>query len=338
MNEDFRAFLTSKFDLQIDEAATIDSSLKLPKAYKRLYEVELARIGSLEVYCVTPKSKTFSNDDCEMLTSLAAHLYPTKICLCSHTITDKAKFSLVTKRINYLALNSDIYLPDLLCMYEKSKLKDKYSPSSAKVLTEKLSPLSTKIAILYMQRIIDSSFTAKMIQLHTQASLPAITTATNSLIERDLLSAKKVGKAWQYTFGVTIKEIWSLRNTLFSDLIRSRKVVNVKEKFFNDSPLTLSGESAVAHYSLLSEPTTPIYCLDTKRVKQFETNYKDNSSSKSIILEVFYYHPLSKTISSLQVIDRMELIISKSTGLAPRVAASYEDIEDEVLEKLNSYG
>jgi hypothetical protein len=168
--------------------------------------------------------------------------------------------------------------------------------------------------------------------------LPAIATATNALIEKDILSAEKMGKSWLYSFEVTTKELWSLRTTFFSELIRSRRVINVKDRFFKDLPLTLTGESAVALYSLLSDPTTPIYGLDAKRVEQFEIDYKDDNSSNSIILEVFYYHPLSKTISSIQVIDKMELTISKPANLPPRVSASYEEIEDEIMEKLNSYG
>lgn len=338
MIDDFNKFLTSKFDLQIERPVSIDTEIKLPKTYRRLYDVVPSRIGLLDVYCIQPKATTFSVDDCDMLTSLVAHLYPIRTCLLTQSITDKAKQTLVAKRINYLALNSDIYLPDLLSIYEKSKFKDKSAPSSEKKLTEKLSPLSTKIAILYIQRIVERRFNAKIIQQHTQASLPAIATATDSLIEKNLLSGEKVGRTWQYTFEVTAKELWSLRKALFSELIRSRRVINVNNSFFKELPLFLSGESALAQYSLLSEPTTPVYGLDAKRVEHFELNYRDDASNETIIIEIFYYHPLSKTISFHQVIDRMELVISKPTGLPPRVTASYEEVEDEIMEKLNSYG
>lgn len=329
-------FLKTLFNIELLKCSLAEP--KLPKFIKKNFTLDARKLMNYQAWYASFHSETFTSNDLNAIKQISKIASPLKVNLICTKITEAAKKELHKAQIGYICPPTDVYFPDFLLKYTLNKTKDTDLQQKSNVLTGKLSPLGSYLTSLYLKNTLAPIFYSKEVLNFSKATASAIGKATEAMQAKKLIKAKKEGRAWIYEFMTKPNLIWAQRQALLCDPIRSRRIVSVKDRFLSDKPLPYSGESALSIYTLLSEPQIPSYAIPARQLQEFEEKYLVDNGALDIILDVFYYPPTVTTLKENHVINELDLVLSRPSGLGPRVSASYEEIEDNITRRFTDNG
>ena len=132
----------------------------------------------------------------------------------------------------------------------------------------------------------------------------AVSRGSNELHKLGLIEKNTYDNNIKYYFAKKSSEVWNeaqkyLNNPVYKTMKFHRKTIENKFNMF-----TVSGESALSKFTMISEPRIPVYGITKKKFKQLKLHDDELYifDDKSIIIQIFNYnlpiidnvlHPLS---------------------------------------------
>ena len=156
-------------------------------------------------------------------------------------------------------------------------------------------------------------------------SAMTISRATRQLVQAECLSEEKNGVQKILTSNRERKDLFDEILQLLIDPVRKRIYMNkdqITEEF------CLSGDSALARYSMLNEPRVSCYAIDSKRKPKGHERLMD--ADKQVEVELWKYDPL--LLSRDGVVDPLSLVMSLRGNTDERVEEALEDLMDAFWE------
>jgi DNA-binding MarR family transcriptional regulator len=189
---------------------------------------------------------------------------------------------------------------------------------------------STQVVVLYYLFHNDKlDFTPKKLARELGYSTMTMSRALDELEDTGLGTIVMEGRKRVLRFDKDKKKVWEIA----LERLRSpvKKILWVK--YLLNEPLGMkAGLSALAHYSNLAEPPSPVLALEGKQWKRIKTN--DNAMILDIAepsaseLEIWSYSP--SLFAKMGVVDRFSLFLSMKEDNDERVQSALEEMMEQV--------
>jgi hypothetical protein len=247
------------------------------------------------------------------------------VVLVLETITPYNRTRLIERNIPFIIPGNQMFLPPLgidLREYYKAPGNDAMSlgASAQAMVMHKLNNWSgNALSLVEYSRLLDIS----------------AMTATRACAELEGLNIAKVvvsGRKKKLDFGLDKKSLWEQAYVHLKNPV-------VKKIFINDIPseiksnLRIAGLTALASYTMISEPVNRIYAIDKQEWKSLRLSglieiapYPDTNS---VILEVWSYNP--KTITGNDnnpTVDRFSLYMSLVNEHDDRIRTALTELKE----------
>lgn len=220
---------------------------------------------------------------------------------------------LTRARVNFIVPGKVIFIPSLMMVLRDIK-------SAPKKMPDMMPPVAQLLVLYHIQvERLDGMNTAKIAKVMGLA-YPTINLALKWLAKNSYI-ALEGGKEKQVSFTLQGKELWEKTLPLMSSPIER---IVYSEAAIADS--LLSGETAMGHYTMLAEPTTPIVAISKTMAKKNEALM--NKQHGDYRIEIWKYNPA--LLSKGEQVDRLSLYLSLKDSDDERVQKECDTLIDEM--------
>jgi DNA-binding transcriptional ArsR family regulator len=322
--------LATNFKRYLKEALDIDAhpkqwpeTGKLPIFLRNLYgffEVRILKVSCLVMAAKDKAEQTPAKIHKHMLQ--VRKRWQDEVIYLQQKVTAYNRKRLIQHKIPFIVPLNQMYLPFLgIDLREHFKIIREAEAS--------FSP-STQVVVLYYLFHNDKlDFTPKKLARELGYSTMTMSRALDELEDTGLGTIVMEGRKRVLRFDKDKKKVWEIA----LERLRSpvKKILWVK--YLLNEPLGMkAGLSALAHYSNLAEPPSPVLALEGKQWKRIKTN--DNAMILDIAepsaseLEIWSYSP--SLFAKMGVVDRFSLFLSMKEDNDERVQSALEEMMEQV--------
>lgn len=167
---------------------------------------------------------------------------------------------LIEQKVPFLVPGNQLYLPML-----GIDLRE-YFKQSTKKSTGRMVAASQALVLRQILRRDCSGFSSRELAQRIGYSPMSITRAIKELNEYDLASIEKVGREKRLVFTATSLELWRMAEPLLQSPIRKKIWVQAGDSLglMKAADARIAGESALAHYTMLAEPSTEVIAVNAQ--------------------------------------------------------------------------
>ena len=238
-------------------------------------------------------------------------------------ITSYNRKRLVEQRVPFVVPNKQMYLPSL-----GLDLREQFS---TKVDTRE-KPLGAVAQVLLLRELFQPGFysvAAKLLAEQMDYSAMTIGRAFAELTDKNLAELEKIGREKQLKFLHRGKELWLEAQQYLADPIKKRIWV---EGDLYSAQVPAAGETALAHYTMLSEPKCPVVAISAREwpsQKEFlNLNELPSCDGYGIQVELWSYKPC--LIKEGNYVDELSLYLSMRGNNDERIAMAADELAGEM--------
>lgn len=199
---------------------------------------------------------------------------------------------LIRAKVNFIVPGKLIFIPSLLIVLRELK-------SSAKVVSDKMPPIAQLLVLYHIQKQTIDGLNASEIAQITGFAYSTINVALRWLNSNGIITL--IGrKTRQIKIEFSKVELWNKSLPLMSS--------PVERILFTDKMLVgglLAGETAMGHYTMLAEPTTPVIAIYKAKANEYATLI--NKQYGDIKVEIWKYPPT--LLADGNRVDRLSLYL-----------------------------
>ena len=226
---------------------------------------------------------------------------------------------LVSRKIGFIAPGSQLYIPEALLDLRERTMRARPEPSDA------ISPTAQLIllAVLLGEPLEDASQTD--IAKRLQVAIMSISRALDELENLEIAKGRLVGRQRRLRLLTHGAELWvAVKNRLRTPIRKVREVHGA----LGDNIAPRAGESALAHYTMLSEPRVAHRAIAAARWKEVEELVDERIALEfddaPTRLETWSYDPT--ILARNGTVDPLSLHLSVRHNLDERVAQAAEQL------------
>ena len=220
--------------------------------------------------------------------------YNNEIILIFKSITNYQREKLIKEGLSYIIPGKQIYVPIFGVIFIE-KLQDRFS-----IIDEgKIEIMKPTTQALFLELIASMDFrrSAQELGKKLNVSKMSVTRAYKDLEKMNIVTKQGEYYVSGYHFSTGIKEVWTLASKNLMDPVL--KNVYVNESLITEelrSELIVSGESALANYSMMSFPRQNVYGITSKKLKKYEETIELQPlpESNTCMIEIWKHEMPSK--------------------------------------------
>lgn len=220
---------------------------------------------------------------------------------------------LTRARVNFIVAGKVISIPSMLTVLRELKNPAKPAPAM-------MPPVAQLLVLYHLEKQSIEGLSAAEIAALVGLAYPTINVALRWLKANNLINL--VGsKRKQVKIAVNKRALWDKALSLMSS--------PVERTLFADTRPTgclPSGETAMGHYTLLAEPTTPIVAIDKTTAKAIAASL--NKDYGDVKVEVWKYTPA--LLAETGVVDRLSLYLSLKDSEDERTQIECDTLINEI--------
>ncbi len=326
MSEGALKYIQDQFGLEFLENDFLEID-KMPLFLRKGYKYHAVSVGEVKLLLVDCSKKSNLNGD-ELIKNVENIQKYTDtsfgVVLIFNSATNYLRELLIASRIAFVIPGKQIYIP-MLGMVLVERMQPKYKNEKI-VANAKLQP-TTQALFLNLLVTNDFSRSMEVIAKELNVTKMSISRAFKELYDMDLVDERCVKAGCNYLFKDRPYEVWEKgKSKLFNPIMKAIYVLEDSISMALKDELIISGESALAEYSMLSSPKTPVFGITSKRLKLFEGQYKKVpfKDQGTYIIEVWKHelpyqngivNPLGVALLLQDVIDeRINISITEMLG------------------------
>ena len=216
-------------------------------------------------------------------------------------------------KVNFIVPGKLIFIPSLLIVLRELK-------NGTKAMPEKMPPVAQMLVLYHLEQgTIDGLNTSEIAGL-TGLAYPTINVALRWLYSNDIITL--VGSKQKHVqIALSRVELWSKSLPLMSSPIERILFTNTKL-----AGSLVAGETAMGHYTMLAEPSTPVIAIDKATAK--ENASLMNKEYGDIKVEVWKYSPA--LLSENGYADRLSLYLCMKDSEDERIQIECDTLIEEM--------
>ncbi|MDF0490588.1 hypothetical protein PX554_20865 [Sphingomonas sp. H39-1-10] len=320
LGEAAEAYVHHAFGLRMGLTSFTDAGL--PHFLLDRYRLWEGQLNSEPVLLVAARSQgqSAATEFIKHRELLRRHLGIRLVLLLLESVPAAARRQMVERQIGFLAPGAQLYVPEaLLDLRERA-------PTRLRAANEQFGPTSQ---VLILASLLGEDLNGANLTKLAERFQVAIMSMSRTLDELEALRLAKphhVGRQRHLQLVVHDRELWQA----VEDRLRSpvRKVRTVRGTL-PDHVAPLAGESALAHYTMLSEPRFPHRAIPAARWKHLQqtlelrTGFAFDDDDRAE-LETWSYDP--RALARDAVVDRLSLHLSLRNDPDERVAQAAQQL------------
>ena len=241
------------------------------------------------------------------------------IALALTRTTPRVRQRLIDEGIPFVVPGSQVYLPMLAI-----NLTERYRRQAPQ--RERLRP-SAQLLLLHL--LLEPTTDERTPGMEAKAlgyTAAAIGQAVDQLAETGLVKAWRNGRRRPFRLDGKKEDVWTKAQPLLSTPVQGERLLLAAPKHIGD--MYVAGLTALAHYSMISEPKQPVYALPQTHTRRLDGNERDVMPDEaSAMVEVWAYAPAS--LSRGPHVDRLSLYLSLRDDADERVQGALEEMMGE---------
>lgn len=226
--------------------------------------------------------------------------YP--IVLIFDKLNSNQRNKLIYDKVSFIIPGSMIFIFEIGSII-RTRQQMNFSKETDNLEILQMSP-STQALFLYLITTYDLNSSMEKIANKLDITKMSVSRGFNELHKLGLIEKNTYDNNIKYYFAKKSSEVWNeaqkyLNNPVYKTMKFHRKTIENKFNMF-----TVSGESALSKFTMISEPRIPVYGITKKKFKQLKLHDDELYifDDKSIIIQIFNYnlpiidnvlHPLS---------------------------------------------
>jgi len=226
---------------------------------------------------------------------------------------------LIEHKVPFIVPDNQMYIP-MLGMDLREYFKTHHAPKGSY-----LSPMSQ---LLVLMAIINDNLDGKSPSEYAKlldCAAMSMTRAARELESMELVRIYKNGRKQQIKFNAARKDLWQMAKEKMVNPVRRRIWVKSVPDHWQG---LLAGESALARYSMIGEPTYPVYAITSSDWKSMNRNMTveeiPHPESSCAQFELWRYSP--ERLAEGECVDRYSLWLSMQDSKDERIAMALEDL------------
>lgn len=232
-------------------------------------------------------------------------------------ISTRQRKALISAQIPFVAEGSQLYLP-----FMGISLTERFS--KPKAVPDTLMPSAQMLLFYYIYQGCGKLYTNGMAE-KLKVSKMQITRAVRQLAALEILKADKDETRVYIEAIETCEELFTKAKPHILNPVHKKVFVDTSDMPPN---LPISGETALARYSRLSEPSMPVYAYCGKASDLNSTDVPVDSEQAEV--EIWHYTPTLLSKSS-DVADPLSVVASLLSVDDPRVEMAAEEVFEKVF-------
>lgn len=230
--------------------------------------------------------------------------------------TPRARQRLISERIPFVVPGSQVYLPMLA-----TNLTERYKQQAPH--RERLRP-SAQVLLLHL--LLESTKEERTPGEEAKAlgyTAAAIGQAVDQLVETGLAKAWKDGRRRPFRLDDKKPDVWARAQPLLATPVQNKRLLFAAPEGIGD--MYVAGLSALARYSMISEPRQRVFALPQALAKRIANNEGDLMPDEaSAIVETWTYAPAR--LSRGPQVDKLSLYLSLRDDPDERVQGALEEM------------
>lgn len=328
-----------------------DSACKLPIFLRNLYRFYLTQVFDrpcLLMVSVTPEGETPAS--VRKHWKVVAKHFDGDIIYLVGVISSYNRKRLIEQKVPFLVPGNQLYLPmlgiDLREYFKQSKKKS----------SGHLGAVSQALVLRQILERDCSGVSSRDLAEHIGYSPMSITRAIKELNEYDLASVKKVGREKHLVFTSTGPELWRMAGPLLQSPVRKKIWVRAEDRLslMRAAEARIAGESALARYTMLAEPTTEVIAvnalewpgirklLNIEELDAGHSSDRNQYANEPNVVEIEQWTYSSGIITdkwtqkhSPPLVDPLSLWLSLRSSWDERIEMACESLIEHVLEQFD---
>lgn len=295
----------------------------LPSYMSSFYSLQRARLDSIPVVFVSPKSDTPDLAALKTHTGIIEKLEGIKAVAFFQTLTRRQREYLIEKRIPFVCENRQAYLPFMGIAIEERFNREKQKK-------EKILP-SAQVLLLYFIYNGTGEMKTGPVSKELGLSRMTISRASQELEDKGLVETRMEGAGKVIYSRYSPRELFDKARSVLVNPVK--KSVYISRKYI-DATYLMSGYSALSEYSMLSLPRVMSYASES--ISKWNGLWTENllDGNNQVRIDFFRYNP--KLLSSGTSVDRLSLVLSLEDDEDERVEGEIEDMLDTLWRNLDA--
>ena len=231
---------------------------------------------------------------------------------------------LLGQRTPLLVPDSQLFLPGLFV-----DLREQFRAPREQDKVERISPAAQKVVLAALLGKEVEGVSASVLARRLNYSAMTLSRAMDDLKAAGLAEIEDVGKERQIALGSHKTQLWRNALPLLRNPVRKRRRLR---RLHDRGPGLTAGESALAHYTMLSEPRTPTVALAASAWLRFEGEFGepvDRWDESGAIVETWSYDP--ELLGAGGYVDRFSLYLSLRDSDDERVRLALDELIEGAL-------
>lgn len=225
---------------------------------------------------------------------------------------------LAKARVNHIVSDKVIFLPDLLFIVRKQT-----KAAQVTGLNDEIPAIAQLMVLFHLQKGKLNGCTTRQLAELLNVSYATVKRATSWLADNNVIHLEgKKEKA--VMFNHDGKELWDYAERFLRNPIESTaKTIDLHRI----TGYAISGEAALAHYSMLSESSMAV-AISKKELTALNRQFKDWNRYGDYVVQTWIYDP--KLLADGDTVDRLSLYLSLKDDYDERVQIELENMLNEI--------
>jgi DNA-binding MarR family transcriptional regulator len=257
---------------------------------------------------------------------------------------------LIEQNVPFLVPGNQLYLPML-----GIDLREYFKQTRRKV-SDHIGAVSQALVLRQIQRKDCSGIPSRELAHRTGYSPMSITRALKELTEHGLASTERVGREKHLVFNASGIQLWQIATPFLQSPVRKSVWVGAadKQKLVTAAEAQIAGESALAHYTMLAEPSNEVVAVNVQEWPGIRKllNIEELDGGRSALqnryageldvikIEQWSYNPgiilgRRTTERDPPIVDPLSLWLSFQWSQDERVEMACEQLIEQVWEQLD---
>lgn len=220
---------------------------------------------------------------------------------------------LTQAKVDFIVPGKIMFIPSMLIVLREMK-------NTVKEMPEKMPPVAQMLVLYHLETRTIDGLTASEIAELTGLAYPTINVSLRWLVTHEIITL--VGSKLKHVqITMSKEELWNKSLPLMSSPIERILFTDTKPE-----GSLIAGETAMGHYTMLTEPATPVIAIDKATAKKTATLM--NKEYGGIKVEVWKYSPA--LLSEDEWADRLSLYLCMKDSEDERIQMECDTLIEEM--------
>lgn len=231
---------------------------------------------------------------------------------------------LLDQRTPFLIPRNQLFIPRMLV-----DLRENFRSERDVTSSERLTPAAQCLVLAQLLKRDSDDATPSAMARELNYSAMSMGRAFDELALTDLVEVREVGKERRLMWRASGSRLWDKALPRLQSPVRKIRAVRQTSASL---PGLIAGETALAHYSMLAEPTTPTTAIAAAdwadAAKDLQLVEAHPADERQFLVETWAYDPAA--LSDSDIVDRLSLYLSVRDHADERVVQAAEQMLRDV--------